>query len=205
MELVSQDYLEHHGIKGQKWGVRRFQNPDGTLTEAGKKRVARLDAKIDKLYDRRMRKVTKQQEKANRKDLDVSAKLENKYAKTGKLSKRDSAKMAKAMIKNMDAWQKYMSTDIYQSKLRDIRKDEVRSGMNYFEHAMNRNVAVWAFVSQAAGIGATVYDLNKYSPGRKERRAAKQEYKESNASYKQNKKPQKEYNKDVYESFNKGR
>ena len=31
--------LYHHGIKGQKWGVRRFQNPDGSLTEAGKKRV----------------------------------------------------------------------------------------------------------------------------------------------------------------------
>lgn len=32
--------LYHHGIKGQKWGVRRFQNPDGTLTESGKKRYA---------------------------------------------------------------------------------------------------------------------------------------------------------------------
>lgn len=30
--------LQHWGIKGQKWGVRRYQNPDGTLTEAGKKR-----------------------------------------------------------------------------------------------------------------------------------------------------------------------
>ena len=30
--------LEHHGIKGQKWGVRRFQNKDGSRTAAGKKR-----------------------------------------------------------------------------------------------------------------------------------------------------------------------
>ena len=32
--------LYHHGIKGQKWGVRRYQNEDGTLTSAGKKRIA---------------------------------------------------------------------------------------------------------------------------------------------------------------------
>lgn len=31
-------YLYHHGVKGQKWGVRRFQNKDGTLTFEGKQR-----------------------------------------------------------------------------------------------------------------------------------------------------------------------
>lgn len=35
------DVIMHHGIKGMKWGVRRYQNEDGTLTAAGKKRAAK--------------------------------------------------------------------------------------------------------------------------------------------------------------------
>ena len=52
MILVSNDsvstaslYIAHHGIKGQKWGVRRFQNEDGTLTSAGEKRYLLGEAK----------------------------------------------------------------------------------------------------------------------------------------------------------------
>lgn len=39
--------LCHHGIKGQKWGVRRFQNPDGTLTPLGKKKRQQLRTLMD--------------------------------------------------------------------------------------------------------------------------------------------------------------
>ena len=42
---VSTDELYHHGIKGQKWGVRRFQNSDGSLTSAGKKHMRKSDEK----------------------------------------------------------------------------------------------------------------------------------------------------------------
>lgn len=50
MGMYEQHYLRHWGIKGMKWGVRRYQNEDGTLTEAGIKRYNR-DAD-EKGYDR---------------------------------------------------------------------------------------------------------------------------------------------------------
>lgn len=40
-------YLAHHGIIGMKWGVRRYQNKDGTLTNAGKKRYSMDDTGSD--------------------------------------------------------------------------------------------------------------------------------------------------------------
>lgn len=45
LSLAKSESLSHHGINGQRWGIRRFQNPDGTLTEAGKKRLAKLKEK----------------------------------------------------------------------------------------------------------------------------------------------------------------
>ena len=42
--------LYHYGVKGQKWGIRRYQNPNGTLTEDGKIRYG-VDPKTGKLSD----------------------------------------------------------------------------------------------------------------------------------------------------------
>lgn len=47
--IYADESLAHHGIKGQKWGVRRYQNPDGSLTDEGRKRYGKsLERKREK-------------------------------------------------------------------------------------------------------------------------------------------------------------
>lgn len=48
---MEQKYLAHGGIKGMKWGIRRFQNKDGSLTPLGKKRYKASSKKSDKYHD----------------------------------------------------------------------------------------------------------------------------------------------------------
>lgn len=52
---MSDYYLYHHGIKGMKWGVRRYQNKDGSYTAAGKKRRQSYEDQVRqkmKAYDK---------------------------------------------------------------------------------------------------------------------------------------------------------
>ena len=81
------DYLQHWGIKGQKWGVRRFENPDGTLTEEGKIRYGvsgnnrNGNAKLDKAFQKDSKKLAKLEYDA---DLNTQKELADKKAKSAK-------------------------------------------------------------------------------------------------------------------------
>ena len=99
------DELMHYGIKGMKWGVRRFQNEDGTLTALGKKRQAldsaretarkhpeRTNSRINLNYARNeyrdqkiLDKIAKQKTKSKR-----QLNLEEKYKEQG-FSDKDAA------------------------------------------------------------------------------------------------------------------
>ena len=84
------DSLQHFGIKGQKWGVRRFENEDGTLTEAGKARYYSLG---DRAADRR-------QYNRDTKKLEKLAKNADQQAQM-RIAERESSKAKKNLVKGI--------------------------------------------------------------------------------------------------------
>lgn len=89
MNFLWEDYLCHYGIKGMKWGVRRYQNPDGSLTAAGierygSKKGLKKAIKKEIATAKTNQDVAMTYQKAHDRSLKTVEKTKAKYLKTGK-------------------------------------------------------------------------------------------------------------------------
>jgi hypothetical protein len=75
MGMYEQHYLRHWGIKGMKWGVRRYQNKDGSLTDLGKKRMYREMYDTESKDPKERKKYTAEPNRWNKEDIEREKQL----------------------------------------------------------------------------------------------------------------------------------
>lgn len=87
---IKTDELYHHGVLGMKWGVRRYQNKDGSLTSAGKKRRKTEVSEIRSKYDK-TKAARKQAEKQFSKDYNKAYNYSSRHPISQYISKKRKA------------------------------------------------------------------------------------------------------------------
>ena len=149
--FISDEELCHYGIKGMRWGIRRYQNLDGSLTPAGRKRLEKADIKWAK---KKTDKITAQAKKASQKELDAYGnellKLPNALKANGKLS-----------AQTVNAYNRKMA-ELMSQKTSDIRAP---SGRVVSFVAKRGEVGVFMALSNS-GYDPSQYKQGVYSSGR---------------------------------------
>lgn len=139
MNFYNTDYLEHHGILGQKWGVRRYQNRDGSLTPEGKRRIYAQGASDG--YETRKNRFKRSVEgaKYNKDLINNQEKIINAIVKGDEKKKAKYRLAEKILEKNRDIMYKDLSTN------------EIKLGQDYL--ALRKAILIGSIVAGPIGSG----------------------------------------------------
>ena len=112
-------YLAHHGIKGQRWGIRRYQNPDGSLTAEGK---IRYDTSLYSKENRSKLQSNYAKRVAITKFKDARETVKKEY--NGKLSDDEIDEKAYSLLKsfNPTSYDSLRSYYAYKSEKAEMEK-----------------------------------------------------------------------------------
>lgn len=163
------DELYHHGIKGMKWGVRRFQKKDGSLTSARAKRYATVGD--DEL------KTKKQAYKQANKEYSKAYNSAYKYSSHHPISQWASEKRSAESNKRWD-------DAINKAKVADARKQEYKQAKQEYKEVnkealaarRKRAIKIGAAAAGTALAAYGAYKVNKYIKTKNCQIAAKRGY-----------------------------
>ena len=173
----AEDFIEHHGVHGMHWGVRRFQNPDGSLTAEGKRhRAAQAVNKIAEDVGKTAKKAGEAISTAARKTFNpTSADMDEKIAKAKEKEevkrKKAELKAIKNNYKNIDQMSDKQVKEEIQSlaertKLREMREKEaqMKKGNDYIEKQKlkQQQKQQQAQKSNAKSLGTIVAETTTY-------------------------------------------
>lgn len=142
--------LYHHGIRGQKWGVRRFQNADGTLTNLGRKRYVKTMGS-----ERQQKRDTKDAKKILGSDAIYAQsnsaqqsrridKLNNKISKNQYLEKTNKVDKYKNKLSAAEEKRSQYEklANHYQDELGKINDGTLKAGRDFFIGRTNYAVPI---------------------------------------------------------------
>lgn len=162
---MSNQTLRHAGIKGMKWGVRRYQNKDGSLTELGKKRY---DRDTKDLSDKKKAKATPDVDKWVKDDLNAGRRLSNESADMARKLKdiNDSGARRKSKAKmdlsNMSdqEMRNRINRELLERQYNDMfAPQKVSKGRQVVSGILSGTVATLGVTSSALGIALAIKEL----------------------------------------------
>lgn len=164
--------LEHHGIKGMRWGVRRYQNKDGSLTPQGKKRYDRdIRDNLAKKKDNRIDTSHPDPNRWAREDLERSKKivdtsssmvrqLKSMESETRPKSKRKSMDLSNMSDKEMrDRINRELLEQQYQKLFSEVEEPKISKGRECVMNVLSVAGDVLVVTGSALGIALSIKEL----------------------------------------------
>lgn len=149
--------IYHHGVKGMKWGVRRFQKKDGSLTSEGK---ARLKKSIDDRYQREDGKLTSKGKNKLQSDIDKASEVGGKAIEKAKAVNDSRTKKANS-AKIKDDLSNLSDQELQKIVNRLNMEERYKQVMNSraAEEGQNRVGKILEYAGTALTVGASAATL----------------------------------------------
>lgn len=157
--------LYHHGVKGMKWGVRRYQNKDGTLTPAGKRRAER---DMSELSNNKKKQYSPNSSKWVKEDMERSKRLTDASSHmTNELKRVNDNKIKNAPKNKMDLSQmsdKELRDQINRAFLEKQYNDmfapqKTSKGREYASQVLETAGSALTITSSALGVALAIKEL----------------------------------------------